>query len=364
MPDRINARLAHHLGNLATDDRHFGVRRGLRLRCEQPHNAQLANGLAAAVIDLDAHIIHVLAAMHPRPHIGLGHQQRFVRGNEGGVLWRGFNKSRATAQHLDLTVGQNAQPALGDRRQRLVIDAVVAHPQKSEVVLDQPVEKPQGFIGQTRLLFAQRADRLAQALQHGLPVPHCLAHLGHGGVDLAHHGVQITDGIAVNMQHAERPPTGFTNHRVRKQPHRAACGAQCGQRAVDDEGHVGRYDIKHQRFARLGRRGHAQLAARTAIGFQMRIGLAQDRFEPIRSLSRQILGIGRQNGRTQEFGEPRVFACQGCRTLQQGRTVRLYQIHLRLLSSPCQFRDHMRLCLPSLLPISAHKDAQMTRRQN
>src|SRR5690606_10292259 len=106
-------------------------------RGEQSDDPQLARYIAALVVELDSHVIHVSAAVDAGPPAGLGDEQRLGRAQELGMLGRHLHIFGAGAQDLDGPVTQDAEAAFLDWRQpgRTVVadEFVFSHAEEGEV---------------------------------------------------------------------------------------------------------------------------------------------------------------------------------------------------------------------------------------
>ncbi len=185
---RIKARLRHHLGYLAPDQRYLTARSGQRGGCEEPQYAQFAGDRAVCVEGLDAHIVHMHAPVYKRAPIGLGDHERLVGIQKRQMLIVHVHISRALAQIEIIGLAQYAQPRSIERNEGLLPalpgQPVLAHAQEGEIVVGQPGKK-MDRLGQRLFAHGRRVRPIgdhcrAQTLEHLAPVDNRGAHLRHG----------------------------------------------------------------------------------------------------------------------------------------------------------------------------------------
>ena len=182
--------------------------------------------------------------MDQRAGIGLGHDQRGRRFQEGADFWRRRHAAAGPAQNAHVGIGQDAEPGIVAPFQRLALAAgqivVFAAAEEDEIVVAQPFEQPGGFLEgglqirvvEARGLAAQRLDGFAGAVAHGIEI-------GIGVGDLAEDRLEpglerrvrvaVAQGIDGELDQAG--PVGFAQHHVagmggREAGDLAGCAAQ------------------------------------------------------------------------------------------------------------------------------------------
>jgi hypothetical protein len=129
--------------HLVAQQRNLTGRADIGLRCEQPHESDLALRPSIRAVGLDADVVHVRAPMHAARDVGFGDDERRRLEKEAPHLGGHGYQLASAAQHLHLWIAQHAEAAALDRHEVGGIRAAheLARAEKSEVGLLQPLQE-------------------------------------------------------------------------------------------------------------------------------------------------------------------------------------------------------------------------------
>ena len=184
---RVEARVAHDLGDLLAQHRDAGDRLGVGGAGEQAQESALAHDLAVGAERLDADVVEVGGAVHGGARVGLRqHEQLLLAGlglHQRGQLGERGGQVLVVAQDAEAGPRDGAQPALLGRP-LLRLELVLAVAEEREVVVGQPGEE---------------LAALAQLL--GRERRRVLVELVDDGEGLGVHLLPVLDGLAYVAQH-------------------------------------------------------------------------------------------------------------------------------------------------------------------
>ena len=273
--------------------------------------------------DLDADVIHVVAPVHARLHVRLGHDQRLRSQQERLDLRRHRHQLGAAPQHLHLRIGQKSEARPGrilDRTDAFLSVIIVAHAEEDEIAVLQPLQEGQCFVELAprngRMLGPQILRGGAQARAHRRPILGDQLHLAHDRFDLPAERIGrlgVANERNVNVDEAlARPAATFPRARIGKidqlpllavhredrmedQLHRMTFGVQLAEHRIEDERPIGRGDLdrRHRPALQicLGDLGDAHRSTRSLFPEEIEGGL-RDRCERGRRIFHQILRRG------------------------------------------------------------------------
>ena len=325
MACRIEGGAAHDLGNLAPDQRHFGVRRRHGHGGEKADDAEFAGDFAEVAVEFHAHIIHVAAAVDAGAHIGLGDHQGLGPLEELDMLRGHLDIVGTGAEEAGLGVFEDTDAAIGHGLEAGALEAIFAHAQEGEIVLGEPAEEMHalGHLLGRRLggMVVPLLDDVADAFEHRAPAGDDAADIGQDRVGLGDQ--RLAGGIGgeridLEVQEALEPAARLRHFedavglrielqdRVGQEADGAADRPHRCQHAVDDEGHVSREYLDDFRVAGpLGGHEIDAVVGQLALA-QPRIGFAEQRFEHVGRMRLQVLRVGGFDRSAQETGKARL----------------------------------------------------------
>ena len=259
------------VGDLLADQRHGAGRLIIGLGGEQADEADLAIGLAGGVVAFDADVIHVAAAVHPRPYVGFGDGQRRVAEQPILDLAQQDRRFVGAAQHGARGVAQHAQAVLGlvERLFRRIVPVLQARifvdpgAEEDELIGLQPAEEGHFLGGGAPGVQLQFGDGLAHQFEHRREIVHGGAHVLQGRGYAPHQGLLAVraDRIEDHLDHRFAPDDAGhaalagaialdLDDRMEQRAHRQALLGDLAHDRIDQEGGVVLDDLQPVEAAR------------------------------------------------------------------------------------------------------------------
>ena len=193
------------LGELAVQHRRAAGRLHVRLRGEEPDDANLTEQRAVGSDPSDADVVHLRAPVHGGVAVRLGDDQEVAALEPGAKGLRHAGERDGNREPGGLGVGQDPEPRVrhdGDRSAlRRVEHRVLAVAEEDEVVLQQPLDERDGLLD--LVVLVERRRRMRQLDEFGDLAPH-RAEVAHGEPHVAEHSQRAARNDSISSSRSDR----------------------------------------------------------------------------------------------------------------------------------------------------------------